>query len=138
MSNKNAVLALMKDGENQFVKILAFDETDLPETLNGESGYHIYHVRMLTELILSELKNQGLYSLSDDDIKAISTAASLHDIGKLRIPKSILDFPGRFSPLQYDIVKKHSVFGEKIIQELDFGDIDPKLKKHAAEIARCH
>ena len=138
MPDKSAVLALTQDGENKSVKILMFDETDLPETLNGESGFHIYHVRMLTELILNELKNQGLYSLSDYDVNAISVASSLHDIGKSLIPKSILDFPGRFSPLQYDIVKKHSAFGGEIIEALDFGDIDPKIKKHAAEIARYH
>ena len=138
MANKNAVLIWEEREEKQTLKLEWIDEKSLPETVNGESGFHIYHVSILTGLILRQLKKQGDCSLSDDDIEAISVAASLHDIGKSRIPKSILDFPGRLSPLQYDIVKKHVIFGEEIINELDFGNIDPKIRKFATEITSSH
>lgn len=138
MPSENAVLVWEKQGEEQRLEQRFMNETGIPEMLNGESGFHIYHVRMLTELILSELKKQGGYALSDDDVNNIAMAASLHDIGKSQVPKSILDFPGKLSPMQYDIVKKHAVFGESIINELDFGDIDPAVKRYAAEIARAH
>lgn len=138
MSDKRAVLRWEITDEKDSVKLEYIDDDSIPEALNGESGFHIYHVRMLTELILKQLKKQGDCSLSDEDIEAISVAASLHDIGKSQIPKSILDFPGKLSPVEYDIVKKHAVFGEAHIGRLDFGDIDPKIRKYAAEIARSH
>lgn len=138
MPNKSAVLKWEKTDDKQSLKIELIDENSIPETLNGESGFHIYHVRMLTELILEQLKRQGDCDLSDNDIEAMSIAASLHDIGKSQIPKSILDYPGKLSPVEYDIVKKHAVFGESIINELDFNDIDYNVRKYAAEIARGH
>lgn len=138
MTSKKAVLVCEENNDQKIVKLEYIDDTTIPETLNGESGYHIYHVRMLTELILLHLKKHGDISLSDDDISAISIAASFHDIGKSRIPKSILDFSGRLSSVEYDIVKKHSVFGEDIIRELNFGDLDNKICDYAAEIARAH
>ena len=137
MPGENTVLVLDRDGDVQRLKLAAVSENNIPETLNGESGFHIYHVRMLTELILNQLKKQGDCSLSDEDVQSIAVAASLHDIGKSQIPKSILDFPGKLSPVEYDIVKKHAVFGETIINELDFGAMDPKIRQYAAEIARA-
>ena len=138
MVNKNAVLHWQRINEQDTIKLQWIDESSIPEELNGESGFHIYHVRMLTELILKQLQKQGDCLLSNEEVEAISIAATLHDIGKSKIPKSILDFPGKLSPVEYDIVKKHSVFGEEIIAEMDFGEIDPKIHKYAAEIARAH
>ena len=138
MPSESAVLVWEREGEEQRLEERLVEENSIPEMLNGESGFHIYHVRMLTELILEQLKKQGACDLSDDDVKNIAMAASLHDIGKSKIPKSILDFPGKLSPVEYDIVKKHAVFGETIINEMDFGDIDPSVQRYAAEIARAH
>ncbi len=138
MVTQNAVLQCEKNEEKYALQLVWLDDKTIPVTLNGESGFHIFHVRMLTELLLKQLKKQGTYDIADDDIEAISVAASLHDIGKLQVPKSILDFPGQLSPVEYDIVKKHAVFGETIINELDFGEMDPKISKYAAEIARFH
>ena len=98
MSSKSAVLSVKNSNEKYSLSLEWIDDSNLPESLNGESGFHIYHVRMLTELILKQLKKQGDCDLSEEDIKAISIAASLHDIGKSKIPKSILDFQGKLSP----------------------------------------
>ncbi len=119
------------------IEYLAEDAEE--RVLNGESIYHIYHVRMITEFLLREL---GAYkpelSLGEEDIVEIAMASALHDIGKLQIPKSILDYPGRLSSLEYDIIKKHSVFGEQTIRDADHGDISPKAVEYAAQIARYH
>ncbi|MBR3966290.1 MAG: HD domain-containing protein [Clostridia bacterium] len=119
------------------IEYLAEDAEE--RVLNGESIYHIYHVRMITEFLLREL---GAYkpelSLGEEDIVEIAMASALHDIGKHQIPKSILDYPGRLSSLEYDIIKKHSVFGEQTIRDADHGDISPKAVEYAAQIARYH
>lgn len=138
MQEEKSVLVFdMQDGANA-VQILSASENSIPEMLNGESGFHIYHVRMLTELILNELKQTGGVVLTDTEIENIALASSLHDIGKSQIPKSILDFPGKLSPLEYDIVKKHAPFGADLIERSDFSSVDPAIKKHAEEIARYH
>ncbi len=138
MKNQNPVLVLDTENGSSKVHVEMLSDASIPENLNGESGFHIYHVCVLTKLILVQAKTQGVCVLSDEEIDAISIASSLHDVGKSRVPKSILDYPGKLSPLQYDIIKKHAIFGEEIIREIEFGDIDPSVKKHAMEIARGH
>lgn len=138
MQRENNILVLNSKDNVNTLALVSVSENSIPEELNGESGFHIYHVRMLTELILTQLCETGCCSLSKEQINAISIASSLHDIGKSKIPKSILDFPGKLSPLEYDIVKKHSLFGEDIIKNSDFSSVGSEIKQYAAEIARYH
>lgn len=115
------------------------DDDQIPESLNGESGFHMFHVRMLTELILEQVRRDSRYrSLSDEDVSAIAIASATHDVGKKRIPKSILEFPGKLSPLEYDIVKKHAALGAELLLDAESDGVDPKVLKYAAEIARSH
>lgn len=117
------------------------NETDIHSEINGEAASHIFHVMMLTEYLLRELSsNEDLPEgpLSDEEISAISIASTLHDIGKKQIPKSILESKNILSPLEYDIIKKHSLLGESMIREAAFENIDPKLVEYAAQIARGH
>lgn len=138
MQQKNAVLVFEREGSQGIIRTEYFSESTLPETLNGESGFHVYHVRMLTELILQELKKHEKYSyLTDVIIKDVSMASSLHDIGKENIPKGILDSDKKLSPVEYDIVKKHSVFGEQIIESCKT-DVDSDIIAYAKQIARSH
>lgn len=127
-----------KDGINE-AKLIYLNEDNIPETLNGESGFHNYHVRLLTEFILRELQEvYPEYELTDQDVENIAIASSLHDIGKSRLPSSILNYTGRLSPVQYDIVKSHSAFGEEIINKIPRDEVPDAILKHAAEIARSH
>ena len=113
------------------------NETAVNNEINGEAASHILHVMMLTEYLLRELSTSG-NRVSKDDISAISVASALHDIGKKQIPKSIIDSPDVLSPLEYDIVKKHSVLGEQSIREAELGNVNPKIAEYAAQIARSH
>lgn len=138
MASINPVLVLHAEGENQAFEIVDIASDNIPEMLNGETGFHIYHVRMLTELMLRELNHvTDKYALSEEDIQSMSIASSLHDIGKSRVPQSILNFPGKLSPIEYDIVKKHTVFGHDMIEEIS-SDIDERIISHAKDIAKYH
>ena len=50
----------------------------------------------------------------------ITTASSLHDIGKIRIPEEILNKPGRLTDEEFKIMKTHSELGAAIIKDMDF------------------
>ena len=52
------------------------------------------------------------------DIKRLGMAATLHDVGKARIPLSILDKPGRLEPLEDEIMKRHPVIGYELLKDL--------------------
>ncbi len=134
-----AILVLYKENELYKLKTQYVSEDTVQESMNGESGYHIYHVKMITELLLRELNAYKPQSaLSEEEISAISAASALHDIGKMQIPESILNYPGTLSPVEYDIVKKHAAFGEKLIREAEADGIDKKTIEYAAQIAKAH
>ncbi len=138
MPSVNPVLVMNTEQEKKILEIVDIASDEIPDVLNGETGFHIYHVRMLTELILHELATMtDQYALTDEDIRCISIASSLHDIGKSAIPLSILNFPGKLSPIEYDIVKKHTVLGCEIIEDIS-SDIDERIIKHTKDIAKYH
>jgi putative two-component system response regulator len=51
------------------------------------------------------------------EVSVISQAAALHDIGKIAIPRSILDKPAALTPEEYTIIKRHTVVGFKQITD---------------------
>lgn len=65
----------------------------------------------------------------------ITTASSLHDIGKIRIPEEILNKPGRLTDEEFKIMKTHSELGAAIIKDMDFPQ-DHLLVHTAWEICR--
>ena len=122
------VLVFNSVEDTNFVQLVTIKEENIPEELNGESGFHICHVRMMTELMLRYLCQTQVYSLSEEEIEHISVASTLHDVGKSKIPKSILDYPGKLSPVEYDIVKKHTTLGARILENCEFDSVAPEIK----------
>lgn len=108
------------------------------EFRNGESGLHVLHVQTLTEILLRSLMcKTDKYKLSDSDITMISTASALHDIGKIAIPGSILNKPGRLTDEEFKVMKTHSAVGAEMLQGLSVYQNEPLLKV-AHEICRWH
>ena len=105
---------------------------------NSESREHILHIKTATEMMLRQLvKVTDDYPLTEADIALITTASSLHDIGKIRIPEEILNKPGRLTDEEFQIMKTHSELGAAIIKDMDFPQ-DHRLVHTAWEICRWH
>ena len=71
-------------------------------------------------------------------IENICNAASLHDVGKIKIPDTILNKPGRFTPEEYEIMKTHSAIGGEIVAGILGKEADPKLLQISRDIATYH
>jgi putative two-component system response regulator len=64
-----------------------------------ETGQHINRIGLFTRTLLEDVaKNCPEYLLSERVISLISSASSLHDIGKIAIPDAILNKPGKLTP----------------------------------------
>ena len=76
--------------------------------------------------------------LTDDYISLITKAAPMHDIGKIVVPDNILKKPGKLTPEEFEQIKRHTVEGGRIVEEV-IGDHDDKeYLQIAKEIATCH
>lgn len=108
------------------------------EFRNSESGQHVLHIRTLTDLLLHQLvQKTDRYQLDESDISLISTASALHDIGKIDIPASILNKPGKLTKEEFDTMKTHTTAGAEILDNLPFQQESP-LVKTAYAICRWH
>ena len=108
------------------------------ECRSGEGGTHMTHVILVTGLLLQCLVGKtDRYHLEREDIEAIRMASGLHDIGKLQIPEEILTKPHSLTPEEYEIVKRHTQIGAKLITDLPIYQ-NERLVKYAIEICRWH
>ncbi|MCH1983039.1 diguanylate cyclase [Ruminococcus sp. OA3] len=103
-----------------------------------ESGQHVLRIRMFTKLLLEDVKdNYSEYGLDDRKIDIISSAAALHDIGKIAIPDAILNKPGRLTAEEFQIMKTHAEKGCEILAGLDRMH-DKEYLQYAYSICRYH
>ena len=112
--------------------------SQIVEFRNGESGLHVIHINLITQLLLEQLvKKTGKYQLSWEDRLLIATASALHDIGKIGIDERILNKPGKLTKEEFEIMKTHTLIGAQMLDNLDMYR-NEKLLKLAHEICRWH
>jgi PAS domain S-box-containing protein len=100
---------------------------EIGETRSQETGYHVRRVAKYSELLAK------YYGLSEKEIKYLTTASPMHDIGKVGIPDDILNKPGALTQNEWDIMKRHAEIGYEL-----FKDSSKPLLQTAAIIAYEH
>ena len=123
-----------EENNNIMIRILS----NVLGSRNSESREHILHIKTVTELMLRQLvKITDAYPMTEVDIALITTASSLHDIGKIRISEEILNKPGRLTDEEFKIMKTHSELGADMIRDMHFPK-DNSLVRASWEICRWH
>ena len=108
------------------------------EFRNGESGAHVRHIRIITELLLHRLLEiSSQYPITAEQQDNIPLASALHVIGKIGIDEKILNKPGKLTPEEFEVVKTHSMLGAEMLHQLENFNEQPLLQT-AYEITRWH
>ncbi|RJQ55695.1 MAG: HD domain-containing protein [Nitrospiraceae bacterium] len=117
-----------KDLEELFLKLVRVMVNSLDAKSPWTKG-HSVRVSLYAEQIALEMLIDG------DEIKDIRLAGLLHDIGKIGTSDYLLDKPGRLSPEEFEIVKKHPAQGAAILEEIkQLNNIIPLVKYHHEKI----
>jgi diguanylate cyclase (GGDEF)-like protein len=95
------------------------------EAHDHTTGLHLQNVRAVTETLAQEL------GYSQEDTRELGLAAVLHDIGKIRVPDTILSTAGRLTEGEWEVMKRHSTWGEEFLKGRPGFEL-------AATIARSH
>lgn len=112
--------------------------SQIVEFRNNESGMHVRNISTLTGMFLEKIvQKTDKYHLSWSKRFYITNGSALHDIGKIGIPEEILNKPGKLTKEEYEIMKEHTVIGEKMLKSLELYQDEP-LVKTACEIGRWH
>ncbi|MCH5264801.1 MAG: response regulator [Lachnospiraceae bacterium] len=108
------------------------------ESRNLESGEHIQRVKGFTRILgYQMMKDYPEYGLTEEKVEMITEASSLHDVGKIAIPDSILLKPGRLTDDEFDYMKSHTTRGCDILNQIE-GIWEDDYRQLSYEICRHH
>ena len=108
------------------------------EYRNGESGIHVSHIKILTEMLLDKLMQKtDKYNLSWSQRMMIITSSALHDIGKVGIEEKIINKTEKLTEEESNEMKMHTLIGAAMIENLDEYK-DEELMQIAYGICRGH
>jgi len=124
--NIETVLDLHHDLEETQLEML-FTIGTIAEAHSNETGRHVQRVAEYSR-VLGEY-----YGLSEEEVKVLGYASAVHDIGKLTIPDSILNKPGKLTKEEFELIKQHTVHGYNMLRHSNRA-----LLKAAATIAYEH
>jgi len=100
---------------------------EIGETRSKETGNHVKRVAKYSRLLALK------YGLSSEDSELLAMASPMHDIGKVGIPDSILNKPGKLTPEEFVIMKTHAELGYKMLK-----NSNKDILKTAAIVANEH
>lgn len=84
------------------------------EFRSEESGEHVKRIRDMTKYLLTYTAlGEGI---SPYEAEQIAEAAMLHDVGKIAVPDTILNKPGRLTAEEYEIMKMHTIQGARLLE----------------------
>lgn len=113
---------------------------NLIESRDGGTGEHIKNTSNYVRMLAATAKDRGIYidTIDDDFINLITTAAPLHDIGKIAIPDCILLKPGKLNYDEFEIIKTHTTEGGKMIRHVLGDSSDMDYISIAYDVAMLH
>ncbi len=95
------------------------------EAKDEDTGNHIKRIQDLTR---ATCKKMGMEEVTAEKI---AFASIMHDVGKIHVPDNILQKKGKLTETEMDVMKQHTIAGEKILGKSPFYEI-------ARQIARSH
>ncbi|MGE5372762.1 MAG: DUF3369 domain-containing protein [Solirubrobacterales bacterium] len=108
-------------------KEIIFTLGEIAEARSHETGRHVKRVAEYARLLALES------GLTEEAADLVWIASPIHDIGKLAVPDSILNKPGKLNPDEFEIIKTHSLSGYQMLR-----NSTPTIMKAAATIALQH
>ncbi|MDR0710248.1 MAG: response regulator, partial [Spirochaetaceae bacterium] len=113
---------------------------EIVEFPNGETTGHIVRIQKYLRLLVEHLIVEKIYAdeINGWNLAFLVPASQLHDVGKIRIDNSLLNKKGRYTPEEFELVKKHADWGAKIIETMEKGTKEHSFLSHAKIFAASH
>lgn len=134
-------IALKTKRIEQIQNDITIGMASIVENRDSNTGGHIRRTSDIVRVFVSNLiedNDNKLLELNDKIADCIVRSAPLHDFGKIAIPDVILNKPGKYTPEEYEVMKKHPVYGADIVERILQSSEDTTFKKIAKNIANYH
>jgi HD-GYP domain-containing protein (c-di-GMP phosphodiesterase class II) len=87
----------------------------LADVVEFEDGYTARHCRSVLDLVQAVAEE---INISPDSRQELEFAALLHDVGKISIPKEILNKPAKLTPDEFELMKTHTIEGQFMLDRV--------------------
>ena len=112
----NEYLQMLNNKNEQIQNMTVQTISAIANTLDAKDTYTEGHAERVAAYSVQIAQKLGM---SEEEINNIRFVALLHDIGKVGVPDSVLNKPGRLTDQEFDLMKQHTVVGGEIIKDLD-------------------
>lgn len=111
------------------------------ESRDNSTGGHIKRTSDVVKFLVEEIQKDsdgGILNLTGDFCHNLIKAAPMHDLGKIAVDDSILRKPGRYTPEEFELMKKHTTEGAQIVHEILKETEDTSFHILAENVAHYH
>ena len=125
--------AKMQDG---LIMVMA----DFVENRDSDTGAHVQKTAAYVKIIVEGLRKKGYYAetITSKFMSDVVRSAPLHDVGKIKIPDSVLNKPGKLTDEEYEIMKTHTTAGKQIMDSVISTVEGEHYLKEARNMAAYH
>jgi putative two-component system response regulator len=122
--------------QNAILKTMA----ELVECRDDITGQHIERTTHYLRILLNAMAKHNLHKeeLSEWNLDLVQRSAQLHDVGKIMIKDSILQKSGKLTFEEFEEIKKHTTFGEEVIEKIKKNTTEQSFLEQAKIFAAAH
>lgn len=109
------------------------------ESRDNSTGGHIRRTSRVVEIFSDRLSDcLDEFGISEEFLQMVIKAAPMHDLGKIAVPDSVLQKQGKFTDEEYEIMKRHSAEGARIVNDILKGVESEEFVRVAVNVAHYH
>ena len=114
--------------------------SDIVENRDNNTEGHVERIKAYMKTLINSMLNLEIYDeeIRKWDLDSFITSACLHDVGKIRIPGTILNKPGSLTNEEFEIIKTHTSEGERIIEKMIKQTGEAEFLHNAKLVAAYH
>ena len=112
---------------------------DMVENRDSNTGGHIKRTSEVVRIFTNELiLHSSEYDITNEFLEYVAKAAPMHDLGKIAVDDRVLRKPGKYTPEEFDEMKKHSEKGAEIVTQILEGVNNDVFVNIARNVAHYH
>lgn len=120
--------------------VLLTTMAELVESRDDITGGHIERTKSYIKLFIDGMREQGIYldELEPLNEESLLLSSMLHDVGKINVQDAILNKPGKLTPEEFEKMKIHTVFGNRILESIKAKVSESDFLENARIFALTH
>lgn len=126
----------LENMKSQLIMVLA----DMIDNRHSVTGVHVRRVSLIVEAIVKKMRAEGMYPefLDNRYVISICLSAPLYDIGKIKIPDTVLKKQGDLTEEEFELMQTHTTEGARILEECARGIDDNYYLLLGKDMAAYH